>query len=132
MLKHGHKSNGQVTSTYNSWRGMIGRCLNPNHSRYRYYGQRGIKVCWEWLDFRNFLRDMGLKPPGMTLGRIDNSFGYCKPNCRWETKKQQANNRRSSRWVTINGQTRTMAQWLESGFTRKDLRGYIEAELEQG
>lgn len=82
------------TPTYHTWEGMKQRCLNPNATRYREYGAKGIKVCDRWLDFTLFLEDMGERPPDRTLDRI-NPFGNYEPtNCRWATKKEQQNNQR--------------------------------------
>lgn len=81
---------------YHGYRDMIRRCEDPSHKDYPNYGAKGIKVCAEWKDFRFFLKDMGERPTGMTLDRIDNSKGYFKENCRWATRKQQTDNRRIS------------------------------------
>lgn len=85
------------TKTRYSWSGMKQRCLNPHHPQYKDYGGRGIRVCKRWLnDYEAFLEDMGERPPGMTLDRVDNDRGYFKDNCKWSTRKEQANNRRKA------------------------------------
>ena len=82
------------TKTYHSWRAMLTRCNNNHHVRYDRYGGRGIAVCDEWLEFENFYRDMGERPEGKTLDRINNDANYSPRNCRWATPKEQAQNRK--------------------------------------
>jgi hypothetical protein len=97
-----------------SWEMMIARCHDPEQVSYKNYGALGIRVCARWLNsFENFVMDMGKRPVGMTLDRIDGSADYCLENCRWATRKEQANNRRTNHRITIDGETKTIAQWAD-------------------
>ena len=103
---HGHASGGSPSPEYVSWRAMIMRCYIKNVRGYKDYGGRGIKVCKKWRDnFAAFLEDLGKRPAGMTLDRINNSGDYTPKNCRWATPQQQALNRRNTIMVTINDET---------------------------
>lgn len=79
--------------TYRSWQSMKARCKQPTMANYARYGGKGVSYCAEWENFTVFMSDMGLRPDGHTLDRIDSTKNYFKANCRWATPKQQAANR---------------------------------------
>ena len=85
------------TPTHRSWNHMLGRCTNRNHHAWELYGGRGISVCERWLVFENFLEDMGERPPGTSIDRIDTNGNYEPGNCRWADAKTQGANRRGTR-----------------------------------
>jgi len=94
--KHGHKPKYAAPSpTYTSWVEMRRRCLNPGHKRYADYGGRGITICARWSEFANFLEDMGARPEGLSLDRINNAGNYEPGNCRWANTKTQRRNSRN-------------------------------------
>ena len=100
------------TPEYIVWKGAKARCLNPEAPHYADYGGRGIAMCQRWSDsFENFYADMGARPEGMTLERIDVNGNYEPDNCRWATRQEQANNRRDNNLLTVAGVTATVAEW---------------------
>lgn len=102
------------TPEYRTWQAMRGRCFNQNDKDYQSYGGRGITVCKEWADsFDAFYADMGPRPSGSTIDRIDNSKPYCASNCRWATAKEQTRNRSNAINVTYNGETNPLSVWCE-------------------
>ncbi len=99
---------------YRSWNAMIRRCYDAKHPSFARYSKNGITVCDEWrTSFPAFCSDMGKCPSAFTLDRIDNAFGYTPSNCRWASRKTQANNRRNNVLITCNGETLNVSQWGE-------------------
>ena len=112
------------TPEWVSWSHMRQRCKNPNTTRYKDWGGRGLGICAEWDSFEVFLEDMGNKPSlAHSLDRIDNSKGYFPDNCRWATSTEQNNNRRSNTFYTHEGRTLTLTQWAKvAGLTKTGLK----------
>jgi hypothetical protein len=109
--KHGHFVNGRQSPEYRTWAAMLSRTRNPSHSRYPNYGARGIKVCDRWLDFSNFLLDMGLKPsPYHSIERKNNDDGYNPSNCIWATLDLQSYNKRSTIKILVDGCLKTLKE----------------------
>lgn len=112
--RHGGCRDGRATREYTTWAGMNQRCYDPKTKAYHRYGGRGITVCDRWRNsFEAFLEDMGKKPAGMSIDRIDNNGNYEPGNCRWATQREQTRNQRTNRWVTVNGETRVLVEWCE-------------------
>lgn len=114
-IKHGHATRAKgISPTYRTWQAMISRCTNVSVKSYEDYGARGITVYAGWLVFENFLTDMGEKPAGTTLERIDNEKGYGLDNCKWATKTEQARNTRANKFVDYKEQRMTQAEFAET------------------
>jgi hypothetical protein len=112
VRKHGHAV-GRKTATYNVWKGMRKRCSNPNDHKFKDYGGRGIRVCKRWEKFENFLADMGEKPKGKSIDRVNNNGNYEPENCRWATPTEQARNSRKVRILDYKGTALSLAEWAE-------------------
>lgn len=103
-LKHGHAKRKIVSKTYRVWMSMLARCHRPESGSYSRYGAKGVEVCREWREsFESFLNDMGDKPDGHQIDRIDGSKGYSKDNCRWVTPSENSINRKSTVFVEFLG-----------------------------
>jgi len=122
--KHGMRN----TNLYAVWNSMKVRCRNKNSAAYHNYGGRGIQVCDEWMDFKKFYEwalSNGYEK-GCEIDRIDNNGNYEPGNCRFVTPKKNMNNRRTNRYLTINGETKTIAEWSETtGINRVTLRSRV-------
>lgn len=112
-VTHGHARRGAQSSEYRVWAGIIGRCEDTTNTSYQNYGARGISTCARWRgSFEAFLSDMGQRPsPAHSIDRIDPDGNYEPSNCRWATRREQSNNKRTSARVTIGGETKTLTEW---------------------
>lgn len=107
----GHMKLPRNTPGRSSWVSMLSRCRNKNHEAYHRYGGRGITVCQRWQDgFDNFYADMGPRPDGMSLERIDSNGNYEPDNCKWATTQEQQNNTCTNRFIEVDGERLTVAQ----------------------
>jgi len=115
-------------SEYRVWVSMRQRCRDPHQIVYKRYGGRGISVCERWHKFENFLADMGRRPAGTSIDRIDNNGNYEPGNCRWATPQQQARNQSRNRILSIGGIQKTCAEWVEfSGIKPSTFRMRLKA-----
>lgn len=100
-------------ATYRSWKDARARCRNPNNSDYHRYGARGISFCNEWDDFAKFFEDMGRRPFGLSLERVNRDGNYEPGNCEWADKYTQANNRCNNHPITAWGRTQNLQAWCD-------------------
>jgi hypothetical protein len=125
---HQQSPRGRPSPEYRVWASMIQRCTNPATKGYASYGARGIRVCTAWVAFGAFLRDVGPRPAGTTLDRIDGGGHYEPGNVRWATPKQQRDNAGNTHWVEFNGRRRTRADWARAiGLTYTALRQRLDS-----
>jgi hypothetical protein len=108
---------------------MLTRCRNPRNPYFVDYGGRGIMVCDRWKEFENFRADMGPRPPGASIDRINNDGNYEPGNCRWATHVEQARNRRNNLWIELDGVRKLAGEWaLELGINIRTLRSRIHRQ----
>lgn len=117
VITHGHtrknEKGGHRTSEYATWEAMKARCCNPNDKGWKDYGGRGIVICERWMRFENFFADMGKRPKGKSINRVNNSLGYYKENCKWSSPKEQQRNTRANVLLTFQGKTQPLIVWTE-------------------
>ena len=113
---HGEYHGMKGTPEYKVWQGMKRRCYNKHEKSFFRYGGRGITVCDEWVNsFTTFFKDMGSRPDSnLSIDRIDNTGNYSANNCKWSTRKEQANNRRSNKTYTYKGVISNQVEWSEA------------------
>lgn len=119
-----------TTDEHHAWHNMVSRCTDPTNSMWYLYGGRGIKVCPQWIEsFAQFLEEVGAKhAPGLTLDRVNNDEGYCPGNVRWATPREQAENRRTTRKLSIGGETMSLAAWgRRNGVSKSNVYSRIRA-----
>uniref|UniRef100_A0A6H2A3J7 HNH endonuclease n=1 Tax=viral metagenome TaxID=1070528 RepID=A0A6H2A3J7_9ZZZZ len=115
------------TSTYHIWDAMKSRCLNKNSVHYKNYGGRGIGICDRWVNsFVDFFADMGERPKGLTIERIDNDGDYTPDNCYWANRKEQSRNNRRTRMLKYQGETLCLLDWAKRlGISHGGLRARL-------
>lgn len=103
-----------TTPVYRVWAAMVQRCTNPNNKQFKDYGGRGISICDRWLrDAAAFISDMGTRPEGCQIERIDNDGNYEPRNCKWATVDRQVRNKRNNVWVEIKGERMILQDWCK-------------------
>lgn len=125
LPKHGHGW-PKKSRTYLSWQEMKRRCRNPKAPWFELYGGRGISVCERWDKFENFLADMGERPDGRTLERIESNGNYEPGNCRWATPGEQNRNTSRNIWVDVDGERLCVRDWATRlGLSWASVRGRL-------
>lgn len=121
MSDGGHVTHGQsCTGAYSSWQAMRQRCLNKRSPLYAEYGAKGICIDPRWSTYENFHEDMGDRPKGTSIDRVDNKKGYGPDNCRWATKSEQMQNRSNSVRYLYKGKLRTLQELTDMSNVSKD------------
>ena len=129
MTTHGHAKGYTYSPTYQTWMKMIWRCNTKRGKSWEQYGRRGITVCERWRSFEHFLADMGDRPAGTTLDRVNNLGNYEPGNCRWATPRQQSQNRRNVILVEHQGERLAVAEACRRAGIR---RGLVMRRIEIG
>lgn len=120
--RHGDSKGAGPTTEYIAWQSMKQRCYYTKHVAYKRYGGRGIRVCSRWLVYENFLADMGRRPKGKTIDRIDNDGNYEPKNVRWASMREQNLNKSDATKITVDGVTKSVTEWAEHvGLQRKTI-----------
>ena len=129
QFRHGASTRKIVLPEYSVWASMKRRCSSEKDPAYKNYGGRGIKVCEPWLDFKNFIKDMGLRPSeNHTLERKNNELGYEPSNCVWATRMEQGSNRRNNKKIEFQGQCLTYSEWArKSGISQSQIGWRIKS-----
>ena len=121
--KRNHKHGMYGAPIHNAWKVMRRRCREINFISYKDYGGRGITVCERWDKFENFYADMGDRPEGLSIERIDNNGNYELANCKWATQKEQCRNKRNNRVIKYGGESKCVSAWAEElGINKNTLR----------
>ena len=125
-----HGLSAVCSKEYAVWKGMRDRCQRPSNKSFKDYGARGISVCARWKDFSTFYSDMGQRPAGASIDRIDHDANYSPENCRWASARAQANNKRSNHLIEMGGESKTLAEWCaEIGIEPSKVRYRLKAGM---